>query len=99
MKLREESQEQQATGDEDAKSQDEKPDTSPTYSSAVEIAYGHSADKSFRKHMEDTLVVAPKLRIRSTKCTSGLVSLFAVFDGHGGTQCSAFCAEHVVETV
>ena len=44
-------------------------------------------------------MIAPELQIPSSKCTSSLVSLFAVFDGHGGSQCSAFCAQHLVETV
>ena len=66
---------------------------------AVKIAHGHCAKKGMRPRMEDTGVVASRLQMPSAKCTSGLVSLFAVFDGHGGSQCSTFCAEHLVETV
>jgi len=67
----------------------------------VRILYGHCAKKnpSPYKQMQDTMQIAPKLHIATSKCTSSSISVFAVFDGHGGTQCSAFCAKHIVDIV
>ena len=39
--------------------------------------------------MEATFIV------QDSKCTSGYMSLYAVFDGHGGTQCAEFCANNL----
>ena len=34
-----------------------------------------------------------------SKCTSGYMSLYGVFDGHGGSKCAAFCAEHLISVL
>ena len=38
----------------------------------------------------------PNYTVIGSKCTSGYMSLYGVFDGHGGDKCAAFCAEHLL---
>mmetsp|Transcript_38536 Transcript_38536/g.46580 ORF Transcript_38536/g.46580 Transcript_38536/m.46580 type:complete len:351 (-) Transcript_38536:108-1160(-) len=49
--------------------------------------YGLSSMQGWRRSMEDAHVARPDHH--------GEVSMFAVFDGHGGTEVSKFCAEHM----
>ena len=45
---------------------------------------------------QDEVVVQPNFTVLDSKCTSGYMSLYGVFDGHGGDKCAAFCAEHLL---
>ena len=41
--------------------------------------------------MESTFIIT------GSKCTSGNLSIYGVFDGHGGSQCAEFCAANLLE--
>jgi len=64
----------------------------------IELAphHGHCSKQGYRQSMEDEVVVQPNFTVLDSKCTSGYMSLYGVFDGHGGDKCAAFCAEHLV---
>jgi protein phosphatase 1G len=49
--------------------------------------------QGWRKQMEDAHVVRGSLGGRGSTC--GLLSLFGVFDGHGGSEVARFCSKHM----
>ena len=50
-----------------------------------------SSMQGWRKQMEDAHVVRGSLGGRGSTC--GLLSLFGVFDGHGGSEVARFCSK------
>jgi len=62
----------------------------------LNINYGHCSKQGIRKTMEDTVVIESTLNVLGSKCTSGFLSLYAVFDGHGGSECAEYCASNLV---
>ena len=50
------------------------------------ISYGVSEMQGWRVSMEDAYITEPIF--------DDGISLFAIFDGHGGKEVAAFCAEH-----
>lgn len=53
-----------------------------------QLTYGYSSMQGWRMHMEDA-------EISQVDIIPG-VSLFAVFDGHGGPEVAKFCSDHFV---
>jgi protein phosphatase 1G len=60
-------------------------------SSGAGLTYGLSDMQGWRRSMEDAHVATCNL--------DGNLSMFAVFDGHGGTEVSKFCAKHMPEVI
>jgi len=58
--------------------------------------HGHCSKQGMRSSMEDEVVVQPEYTVIGSKCTSGHLSLYGVFDGHGGEQCAVFCAQNLL---
>lgn len=56
---------------------------------------GVGEDVGFRELMEDGLVIEEDVGGSEWK----LISFFAVFDGHGGTECMQFMKENIVGKV
>jgi serine/threonine protein phosphatase PrpC len=56
---------------------------------------GWGDDVGFRATMEDGLIVEEDIGGSEWK----LISLFAVIDGHGGTECTKFIKENLVSKV
>merc|ERR1719204_1651196 len=42
--------------------------------------------------MEDRVVMEVAFTVEDSRCSSDQLSLFAVFDGHGGSDCAELCA-------
>lgn len=68
-----------------------KPDKNKTSSSGenAQLRFGVSAMQGWRTSMEDAHMAFPDL--------SAGISLFGVFDGHGGAEVSRFCSKHFGE--
>lgn len=59
------------------------------------VSVGACSMQGRRRTMEDTLVV-----VRHPHLSESVSSeLFAIFDGHAGEGCSAFCRDHIVKNV
>eukprot|EP01084_Bolivina_argentea_P082570 149501_1 len=76
---------------------DEKEDDDTTQKQTVlRIDHGHCSMQGIRPTMEDQVVVESTLNVFGSKCTSGQLSLYGVFDGHGGSQCAEYCASRLI---
>ena len=56
------------------------------------IVHGHASMPGFRVTMEDAACLAPEVEVGGGRS----VSLFAVFDGHGGRGAAEYCAENLL---
>ena len=59
------------------------------------LRHGASAMQGWRKKMEDAHITEPDLDVHGQKN----VSLYAVFDGHGGAACAQFASEEIPKLV
>mmetsp|Transcript_30876 Transcript_30876/g.72136 ORF Transcript_30876/g.72136 Transcript_30876/m.72136 type:complete len:387 (-) Transcript_30876:42-1202(-) len=62
-------------------------DKNPEDGEGVQVRYGVSDMQGWRMNMEDAHITKPDL-------VDG-VSLFGIFDGHGGKEVAAFCSQHM----
>ena len=58
------------------------------------IDYGYFETKGVRRNMEDRMICECNFDIEKSLCTSNKLSLFAIFDGHSGDECSKFCQKY-----
>eukprot|EP01083_Nonionella_stella_P227159 806184_1 len=65
----------------------------------LKIEHGHCSKQGIRPTMEDQVVVESPFLVYGSKCTSGNLSIYGVFDGHGGRQCAEYCATNLCETL
>eukprot|EP00486_Rosalina_sp_Unknown_P016701 CAMPEP_0201578948 /NCGR_PEP_ID=MMETSP0190_2-20130828/26110_1 /ASSEMBLY_ACC=CAM_ASM_000263 /TAXON_ID=37353 /ORGANISM="Rosalina sp." /LENGTH=535 /DNA_ID=CAMNT_0048012699 /DNA_START=79 /DNA_END=1686 /DNA_ORIENTATION=- len=63
----------------------------------IKVEHGHTSKQGIRPSMEDQVVVEASFIVTGSKCTSGNLSIYGVFDGHGGSQCAEFCAANLKE--
>eukprot|EP01084_Bolivina_argentea_P055140 101104_1 len=56
------------------------------------IEYGYCLKSGIWPRMENCFVLEPIFDVIGSKCTSGYLSIYAVFAGHGGRQCAEFCS-------
>lgn len=56
----------------------------------VNLSYGMCGMQGWRRTMEDAHICAAKLHDRDD------MSLFGVFDGHGGAEVAQFCAKYFI---
>jgi len=63
----------------------------------IKVEHGHTSKQGIRPSMEDQVIVESTFIITGSKCTSGNLSIYGVFDGHGGSQCAEFCAANLLE--
>ena len=61
----------------------------------LKLDYGHFEDQGKRETMEDSMVIMNEFNVISSLCSSGIHSLFAIFDGHSGSECSKYCSNHL----
>ena len=60
------------------------------------LRFGASSMQGWRKNQEDAHIALPSLGNGSTQAAAGgELSRFAVFDGHGGREVSAFCEQYM----
>jgi len=61
----------------------------------IKVNHGHCSQQGMRATMEDQIVIQSNFTVIGSKCTSGYLSLYGVFDGHGGQECAKFCADNL----
>lgn len=59
----------------------------------LKISIGHNCQQGHRYTMEDEIIVNESKTIPDT--SFGCISLFGVYDGHGGKNCSIFTRDHL----
>jgi len=88
----------------DSQQPEEKKENAPekaptTTTTALRVECGHVSKQGIRPTMEDQTVIESSFTVVGSKCTSGHLSLYAVFDGHGGKQCAEYCATNLCSTL
>jgi serine/threonine protein phosphatase PrpC len=69
--------------------------TQPNENPSLALSFGHNSQQGVRPTMEDAVVLQDNFIVKNSKCTSENLALFAVFDGHGGNLCAAYCANNI----
>ena len=68
----------------------------------LKIRYAVSEMQGWRRNMEDAHIVQPNFGTLKDKAGPGSqepVSLYGVFDGHGGAEVAKFCEHHLLESL
>eukprot|EP00483_Globobulimina_turgida_P008711 UN08729 len=62
-----------------------------------QILHGYCSKQGIRPSMEDKVIVESTFNVVGSKCTSQYLSIYAIFDGHGGKECAEYCAAHLMQ--
>jgi len=96
-KCRNDSEDKPVVDDDTFDSENEqKSNDTPSVRIELDPQHGHCSKQGYRSSMEDEVVIKANYTVIGSKCTSGYMSLYGVFDGHGGDKCASFCAQHLI---